>query len=184
MISGLIALLEEGKAGAAAGLKDAVADALLEGVEPVSLPPALLPSLLAQVRATDRMTHFVPQLRALYDLTQQEALALIEQIRSSKDWSEGPAPGVKLLPVMPGPKASMKIAAIVYLDTDAEFPSHPHMGNEAVFVLEGAYRDSSGAEFWRGEMHQSGPGSEHSFRAIGGIPCICAGLNATSPEDP
>jgi len=180
----LTALLEEGKAGEAAGLKGALVDALLEGVEPVSLPPALLPSLLEQVRATDRMTHFAPQLQQLYDLTHEQALSLIEQIRNSKDWGEGPAPGVKLLPVTPGPKASMKIAAIVFLDTDAEFPSHPHLGNEKVFVLEGAYRDSSGAEFWRGEMQQSDSSSEHSFRAIGGIPCICAGLNATSPEDP
>ena len=169
---------------AESGLAAAMEAALLEGVAPVPPPEAALPALLAQVRATDRMTFLAPQLAELYDLSLEAAHALIVQLRSKDAWHEGPAPGVRLLPVETGPKASEAIAALVYLEADAEFPAHPHLGPEKVLVLEGAYRDSAGAEYWRGELHQSGPGTEHSFRAIGGIACICAGLNALSAAEP
>lgn len=167
-----------------AGLTAAVEGAMLEGVEPVKPPSAALPGLLQQIRATDRMTHFVPQLAALYDLSIEGAQALVAQIRSGAGWVDGPAAGVKLMPVLAGPKAGEAMAAVVMLDADTEFPSHPHLGPEKVLVLEGAYRDSGGAEYWRGELHESVTGSQHSFRAIGGIPCICAALNAISPADP
>ncbi len=166
------------------GLATALERALLEGVEPVSPPAHALPRLLEQVRGSDRMTYLAPQLAELYDLSLESALALIAQIRSATGWVEGPAPGIKLLPVQAGPKAVDALAAIVRMDADAEFPAHPHLGPEKVLVLEGAYRDLGGEEYWRGELHQSAAGTQHSFRAIGGIPCICAGLNAVSPLDP
>ena len=167
----------------AGGLSAEIEGALLEGVEPVKPPPDALPGLLQQVRATDRMTHFAAQLAELYDLSIEAAHALIAQIRSAQGWTEGPAAGIRLLPVNTGPRAGDALAAVVFLDSDAEFPTHPHLGPEKVLVLEGAYRDSGGAEFWRGELHQSAAGTQHSFRAIGGIPCICAGLNAISAAD-
>jgi putative transcriptional regulator len=173
-------LTERNQIDDATGLTAAIERALLEGVEPVMPPAAAMTGLLAQVRATDRMTHFAPQLAAHYDLTIEAADALIAQIREGSAWLEGPAAGVKLMPVQTGPRFSEALAAIVYLETGAEFPEHPHLGPEDVLVLEGAYRDSGGAEFWRGEMHSSVAGTQHSFRAIGGIPCICAALHAIS----
>jgi anti-sigma factor ChrR (cupin superfamily) len=182
MSSALKAVLTERKqpASDAEGLAVAVEAALIEGVEPVNPPPAALPGLLAQVRATDRITHFAPQLAELYDLSLEQAQALITQLRGSEGWTEGPAAGVKLFPVQTGPRVRDALAALVSLEPGSEFPSHPHLGPEKVLVLEGAYRDSSGEEYWRGELHQSAAGTQHSFRAMGGIPCICAGLNAIS----
>lgn len=176
-------LTERNQPDTAAGLTAAMELALIEGVEPVKPPAAALPGLLEKARATDRMTHFAPQLAELYDLSIEGALALIAQIRKNEGWHEGPNAGVRLLPVLAGPKARDAMAAIVFLDPDVEFPSHPHLGPEKVLVLEGAYLDSGGDEYWRGELHQSAAGTQHSFRAIGGIPCICAGLNAVSPAD-
>lgn len=177
-------LLERKRPDAVAGLTASVESALLEGVEPVKPRPAALPGLLARIHATDRMTHFAPQLAQLYDLSIDDALKLIGQIRGSEGWTEGPSPGVKLLPVRVGPKAAVAMAAVVLLTDGAEFPTHPHLGAEQVLVLEGAYRDSSGEEYWRGELHQSAAGTQHSFRAVGGVRCICAALNALPPEDP
>jgi hypothetical protein len=176
-------LTERKQAGDADGLTAVVESALLEAVEPVTPPAPALSGLLTQVRATDRMTHFAPKLAELYDLTIEEALALIAQIRASAGWNDGPSPGVKLLPVITGPKLRDALAAIVWLDPDAEFPDHPHLGPEDVLVLEGAYRDSGGEEFWRGELHSSVGGTQHSFRSIGGMPCICAALHAISHGD-
>lgn len=166
------------------GKRPAIERALLEGLAPVKPPADALPELLIAVRKTDRLTHFAPALAELYDLTLPQAHDLIAQIRGKEGWDPGPAPGVRLLPVHAGPRARDKLAAIVFLDVGVEFPHHPHLGPEKVLVLEGAYQDSSGAEYWRGDLHESATGSAHAFRAIGGIPCICAGLNAVSPEDP
>ena len=163
-----------------AGLGAAIEVALMDGVEPVMPPPAAMTGLLAQIRATDRMTHFAPQLAAHYDLTIEAALALIAQIRGNTGWVDGLAPGLKMLPVQTGPRLQGELSAIVYLEPGAVFPDHPHLGPEDVLVLEGAYVDSSGAEYWRGEVHRSVAGTHHSFQAIGGIPCICAGLHAIS----
>lgn len=165
-------------------LVGAVQSALLEGLAPVKPPADALPELLAEVRKTDRLRHFAPALAELYDLTLPQAHDLIAQIRSPDGWEAGPATGIRLLPVHAGPKARDALAAIVYLEAGVEFPEHPHLGPERVLVIEGAYRDSGGEEYWRGDLHESAAGTQHGFRAIGGKPCICAGLNAVSPEVP
>lgn len=179
-----VLLEKERPAGEAKGLAAALEGALLEGIPPVMPPPDALRGLLQQVRATDRLTHFAPQLAALYDLSLEDALKLLAEVRAGTGWIDGPAPGVKLLPVRTGPRVSEAIAAVVLLEPGAEFPTHPHLGPEQVLVLEGAYRDSGGQEYWRGDLHASATGTQHAFRAIGGVPCLCAGLNAMSPEEP
>lgn len=180
--SQLKAVLAERNNHDAQVLTAAVENALLEGIDPVTPPAAALPGLLAQVRATDRLTHLAPQLAELYDLTPEAALQVIAELRAGKTWVDGPAPGVRLMAVQAGPRTAGKLTALVYLEPGAEFPLHPHLGPEKVLVLDGAYRDSAGEEYWRGELHQSAEGTQHSFRAIGRIPCICAGLNALLPE--
>ncbi len=174
----------EAREALSAGKRPAIERAILEGLEPVMPPADALPALLAEVRKIDRLTHFAPALAELYDLTPAQANDLIRQIRGTEGWEAGPGPGDRLLPVHTGPKARENMAAVVYLEAGAEFPQHPHLGREQVLVLEGAYLDSSGAEYWRGDLHESTTGSAHAFRAVGGIPCICAALNAVSPEDP
>jgi hypothetical protein len=54
-------------------------------------------------------------------LSLEAANALIVQLRSKDAWHEGPAPGVRLLPVETGPKASEAIAALGTL-TNAQAP--------------------------------------------------------------
>ena len=154
--------------------------ALNETVAPVAPPAAALATLLQKVRAEDRIAWLAPQLAELYDLSIDAALKVIAQIRDPTAWMAGPAPGLSLLPVNAGPKAGEALAALVRLEPGQQFPEHPHLGPEKVLVLEGGYLDSSGAQFWRGDLHESQAGTTHSFRAVGGIACICAGLNATS----
>lgn len=165
------------------GKRPAIERALLEGLVPVKPPADALPELLAEVRKTDRLSHFAPALSELYDLSLKDAHALIAQIRGSEGWEDGPAPGVKMLPVHAGPRVRDGLAAIVRLDSDAEFPEHPHLGTERVLVIEGAYLDSSGAQYWRGDLHESAGGSKHSFKAVGGKPCLCAALHAVSQQE-
>jgi hypothetical protein len=158
--------------------------AVLAAVAPVQPEKTVMGKLMDRVRAEDRITWFAPQLAQLYDLSLDDALKVIAQIHDVDAWEAGPAPGVKLMPVKCGPKVGEALAALVWLDPKAEFPEHPHLGLEQVLVIEGGYLDSSGVEFWRGELHVSQGGTHHSFGAVGGIPCICAALHAISHPDP
>ena len=115
---------------------------------------------------------------ALFDISTEEASELLARAERNEGWEEGPAPGVLVMPVNPGPKVPEALTALVKVSPGATFPLHPHFGPERVMVLEGGYRDSTGAEVWRGEVQDMAPGTEHDFVALDGIGCVCASVNA------
>jgi putative transcriptional regulator len=141
--------------------------------------------LLDRVRKDDRLAHFAPELAQLFDLTEAQAKQLIRDARDPSKWIEGPAPGVELLPVNTGTRATGmdRISVLVKLEPGATLPQHTHAGTERVLVIQGGYRDSGGREVWRGEVHRMEVGSTHSFTAVGNEPCICASLAGVEPED-
>ena len=56
------------------------------------------------------------------------------------------------------------------------FPAHRHLGPEALFVLEGSYRDQSGRLVGPGELHEMATNSEHFFKVSKGTPCVAASV--------
>jgi putative transcriptional regulator len=148
-------------------------------------PPTLLGSggverLLARARR-GRLTWFISQVATLFDLSTEDAAALLERAERNEGWEEGPAPGVQIMTVNAGPKLPEAMTALVKLSSGAKFPMHPHFGPERVMVLEGGYRDSTGVEVWRGEVQEMAQGTEHDFVAFDGIGCVCASVNALMP---
>jgi putative transcriptional regulator len=154
-------------------------------LSPVSPPSNAREKLLERVRQDDRLSHFLPELSELFDLTQAQTEALIRDARDPNKWQEGPAPGVELLPVNTGPRARGidRISVLVKLEPGATLPQHTHAGTERVLVIQGGYKDSGGREVWRGEVHRMEPASTHHFTAVGNEPCICASLSGVEPED-
>ncbi len=124
-----------------------------------------------------RFDHLIDDAAELFDLKPDEVRALFASIDDPGVYSEGPADGVKIIPVTPGPRAKDSFSAIVRVDAGATFPMHEHFGEERVLVLEGGYR-SSGAEgeFWRGDLDVRQAGTSHSFTALDDLPCICASV--------
>jgi anti-sigma factor ChrR (cupin superfamily) len=155
--------------------------ALGELVTAEQAPPGVKVKLADRIRNESRLTHFAPEVAALFDLPLEEAKALLEKANDPSVWSDGPGPGVQLLPVNAGPKAAEKINALVKVAPGAEFPHHDHPGHEQVMVLEGGYVDSGGVEVWRGEVQVMSEGTSHGFRALGRNACICAASNTVSP---
>lgn len=140
-------------------------------------PKGGLEKLLSRARA-GRLSYFVAQVAALFDISTEEASELLARAERNEGWEEGPAPGVLVMTVNPGPKVPEALTALVKVSPGATFPLHPHFGPERVLVLEGGYRDSTGAEVWRGEVQDMAPGTEHDFVALDGIGCVCASVNA------
>lgn len=136
--------------------------------------------LLSRARQ-GRLSFFVSQVATLFDLSTEAATELLRRAEKNEGWEEGPAPGVRIMTVNAGPKLPEAMTALVKLSAGAKFPLHPHFGPERVMVLEGGYRDSTGVEVWRGEVHEMAPGTEHDFVAFDGIGCVCASVNALMP---
>ncbi len=169
-------------AGAAPKLGEAI-DALEGGTVgriAEAAPSGAVERLLARARS-GRLDYFTAQVAALFDLSTEAAAALLLRAERDEGWEAGPAEGVLLIPVNPGPKVAEALTALVKLAPGATFPLHPHFGPERVLVLEGGYRDTGGVEVWRGEVQDMAPDSEHGFVAFGGIGCVCASVNALMP---
>lgn len=136
--------------------------------------------LLARAR-TGRLSYFVSQVAALFDISTEEAATLLARAERNEGWEEGLAPGVSIMTVNAGPKVPEAMTALVKVSGGATFPMHPHFGPERVMVLEGGYRDSTGVEVWRGEVQEMATDTEHEFIAFDGIGCVCASVNALIP---
>ena len=147
-------------------LESEVEAALLESVAPEKPPAAS--RLLARLGEVDRLGALAPKLAALFGLAEDRAREVLAQAKRGEGLMPGPGTGVRLLPVEGLAKCLLFVAA------DGEFPAHVHTGDETLLVLEGALRDSHGLECWRGDSVTLPEGSEHSVKALGGVPCLCA----------
>ncbi len=145
-------------------------------------PPAAWKRVAARLEGGQRFGHLVPQLAELFDVPPAEAQVLLDALDGHDGWFDGPGPGLSIFPVMAGPRCDGFMAAVLKLQPGAVFPHHEHGATERVLVLEGGYRDVSGAEFWRGALDVRAPGTAHHFTALEGLPCLCASVTK-APED-
>jgi putative transcriptional regulator len=112
----------------------------------------------------------------LFDLPLDAARDFLARIERSEEWGPGPMDGVAILPVMTGARHADALATFTRFDPGVVFPLHAHIGGEVTLVVEGGFRDSSGAEIWRGDELYKPPGSEHDFVIVSEGVCIAAAL--------
>jgi len=140
-------------------------------------PSQLWKRVSAELEGAKRFAHLMPALAEHFDLSVEQAQQLSERFDDASAWETGPAPGVRLMPVAPGPKWDGFMTVLVRLEPGAQLPMHTHASREQVLVLEGGYRDDqTGVEFWRGAVDVRDEGTSHSFTAVEGPACICASV--------
>jgi len=152
----------------------AEADAVAEGL--TAAPASVLAALDKRLEGAARFEHLLPNVADLFDLSQNDARALLETIDKASSWADELAQGVWLCPVKPGPKVADAFTVLVKVEPGAVFPTHTHGSRERVLILEGGYLDVGGTEFWRGELDVREPGTTHSFTGLPGLGCICAAV--------
>lgn len=162
------------------GLSEAsahLAVALAEG-KPTPPDAALRTRLLASLGRPGTYGVFADRLARLFDLPLEEATALCASLESGEAWKPFLLPGVEMMPVTAGPKLAGAVATLVRLQPGAAFPEHTHRGEETMVVLDGGFREAAegGAEVWRGEELSRGDGTDHTFVALPGRPCIAAAV--------
>jgi anti-sigma factor ChrR (cupin superfamily) len=121
-----------------------------------------------------RYAPFFAQIAALWDVSTNDVEALLEQARDPSIWRKPGLPGLRMVDVTGGARVQGAEVSLVQFAEGMRFPAHYHPGPEALLVLEGSYRDSSGRVVRPGDLHEMQPGSEHSFRVGRDGPCVAA----------
>lgn len=92
------------------------------------------------------------------------------------DWLPGPAPGICIRPVQPGPRHGVALAGLVWCAPGSVFPEHSHVGPEWALVLSGEAYDSTGAHWSVGDLVHQPAGSHHRFAIPAGGPPLLAAV--------
>lgn len=163
-----------GDVAAARGALAAVGAAL----EPEAPAADLRGRLLASFGRAGRFGIFADRLARLFDLTPEAAEALTAKLDADSGWMPFLVPGVEMIPVEAGPRCEGAVATLVRLQPGASFPEHVHRGEETMVLLDGGFREQGegGEEAWRGDEVLREDGTEHTFVALPGRPCIAAAI--------
>ena len=169
------------KAGVAevdlAATKEAVA-AIGLTTPPAAPSPSLRERVLASRGRPGRFGIFADRIARLFDLSLEDAEALMKRIEEPSAWTPFLVDGLELIPVVGGAKCAGAIATLVRIQPGATFPEHAHRGEETMLVLDGGFREpgEGGEEIWRGDEIFRDDGTEHALLALPGVPCIAAVL--------
>jgi quercetin dioxygenase-like cupin family protein len=146
-------------------------------LSPSAPPPFVAAQLAREVEELPlRYAPFFDRLADVWDLPVGGVHAVLERAKSPEAWRKTALPGLALLDVRGGERVRDADVHLVRFSPGMRFPRHRHPGNEALFVLEGSYRDSSGRVVVPGDLHAMSAGSEHGFVVSRGEPCIAASV--------
>jgi quercetin dioxygenase-like cupin family protein len=146
-------------------------------IEPVPAAEALAARLARELEELPlRYAPFFERLGAVWDLSEDEVVAELERAKAPESWRKTPLPGLRLMDVRAGARVGEADVHLVRFSPGMRFPRHRHPGDEALFVLEGSYRDSSGRVVGPGDLHEMAAGSEHGFVVARREPCVAASV--------
>ena len=149
--------------------------AIAESLDPEVPAPALKNRLLAAATAGPlRHAPFFDELSRLFDLGVDAIVKIFERASSESEWEPGPHPSIRLFHLEPGPSLATADAGFVRMPASFEWPRHRHSAVERVLILEGAYRESGGRIYRAGDIHEMGPGTDHSFTVLPDAPLLLA----------
>jgi putative transcriptional regulator len=143
-------------------------------VAPAAPSAPLRARVFSSLQAGGRYGVFADRVARLFDLTIDAARQHLQRLEESDPWMPGPAAGIEMRGVRPGPGCAGALATFLRLTPGVVFPRHAHVGEEVSVVLEGGLRDSTGRELSRGGELYKPAGSEHDLVALDGLPCITA----------
>jgi putative transcriptional regulator len=130
--------------------------------------------IAGDVEGGKRFAHLAEPVAKFFDISLEQARALLMSIDDKDGWFEGPGEGNWVKPVEAGPKLSNAISTLIRVSPGFVVPEHQHAGREQMFVLEGGFSEANGEESWRGDICTREAGSTHEPKALPGMHCIAA----------
>jgi putative transcriptional regulator len=154
---------------------DALASAAVSAeAEP---PSGLRARFMASRTRKGKFGIFADRVARLFDLSLDDANALLEKAASPDSWMPFLVPGTDIIAVEAGAKRAGAAATLVRVAPGARFPDHTHRGTETMVVLDGGFVEpASKIEAWRGEETTRTDGTSHALVGLPGVPCIAAVL--------
>jgi quercetin dioxygenase-like cupin family protein len=127
---------------------------------------ALRERLLASAVHEGRLWRFAERIAELLDISIERARVLLDQLDDLSVWTQT-SPGIALFWVDGGPRVQAAARGFVRIAAGVRSPEHEHLGQETMFVLQGAFRDLESGQVARpGDTLQSAPGSSHAIEAL------------------
>ena len=138
---------------------------LASTVESIVPPSGLRERLLAELGGRERFAPFVDRVAALFDLAADRVRSILERFDTDDGWTVM-YPGAAYFDLEGGPALGDATAGLVRIAAGLPFPHHKHLGEERVFVLQGAFEDHAGQRVQAGQLVSMPDASEHSFRVV------------------
>lgn len=138
--------------------------------------PAVRMRLMKSVGATNRFEMFAAQVAALIDLSVDKAREIVGRIDEAAVWMKTQAEGVFSYDLPTGPAVADAVVGFVRVKPGCVFPDHEHMGDEAMFVVQGCAIDSNGLVMKRGDLIRLPPHTNHDFKAQPGPDFVYLGI--------
>jgi putative transcriptional regulator len=137
-------------------------------LEPVTPPNGLRARLLATISGPsgpERLAPFVDRVAALFDITREQSRSVLALFDAEQGWTPM-YPGAAFREVQGGAALGGATAGLVRVAAGLSFPRHAHIGEERVFVVQGAFVDDAGERVAAGQLANMADGSEHGFTVI------------------
>ena len=140
--------------------------------------PELRDRLFQSVEHLERFTPFAKRLGELIAVPTRDARRALHGFFDVGSWPLSPLPGMRALPLSPGPSHAHLRAILACFQPTSMVPRHRHFGHEAILVFQGAFQSSDGRVIRVGDELHSEPGSAHWIpRFVEDIECLCAIIN-------
>jgi len=113
-------------------------EALVRLVEEAPAPKGGRARLIGELRASGRLGAHAARVAALLDVDEASARILLDRAATPAAYEPGPFAGVSLCHIDGGPAVASAITGFVRIEGGARFPTHEHLGDETIFILQGS----------------------------------------------
>ena len=121
--------------------------------------------LLAAVSASDeRFAPLFGKLTQFFDVSAEALRSIFVRAANPAAWEPGPVPWVSVFHFQGGPAVAGLDTGFVRFKKGTPFPTHRHVGNERVLILEGGYFDHEQRWYGPGDFHDMTDDSQHSLQ--------------------
>lgn len=137
--------------------------AFVELLEPSAPPAGGRERLLAALRSEGRLSAYAARVAELLDVDATTAARMLDAAGTPAAYEPGPFPGVTLSHVEGGEAVRGAITGFVRIEGGASFPTHEHLGEETVLVVQGSMLDpETGRVFRAGDVVRAARGTAHA----------------------
>lgn len=120
--------------------------------------------LLATVsQSEERFSPLFHKLSRFFDLSAEALRAIFARAADESAWEAGPVPWVSLFHFQGGPAVAGLDTGFVRFKKGMPFPTHRHLGEERVLILEGGYFDHEQRWYGPGDIHDMSEGTQHAL---------------------